>query len=189
MNVIFLEEIFALFLTQHNMLCTIVSNTRYIVLLLQGENLMKCPFCGSLEHRVIDKRECNSANSTRRRRKCTACEKRFTTYEVVELNNLMVVKKNGNRENFDRNKIRQGILKAVEKRPVSAEEVDSMTDSVEAAIRRNYDKELESAEIGNLLMEELKQVDQVAYIRFASVYKNFEDVETFAKEIKKLHNH
>jgi len=147
---------------------------------------MKCPFCSSHSHRVVDKRESPGGNSIRRRRECSDCGKRFSTYERIEIGNIMVVKKDGAREPFIRDKILKGIMKATEKRPVSADEIDSMVDSVETAIRRKYDKEVDSRKIGNLIVNELKRVDKVAYIRFASVYKDFRDVETFEEEIKKL---
>ena len=148
---------------------------------------MKCPYCGSRSHRVTDKRESGSeANSIRRRRECTDCGKRFTTFERVETANIMVVKKNHAREPFDRNKVLGGIMKAVEKRPVSPDTIDLMIDSIEASVRKNYEKEVGSAEIGKLIIEELRTVDEVAYIRFASVYKDFKDAESFEEEIKNL---
>ncbi len=147
---------------------------------------MKCPYCSSYSHKVVDKRESQSGSSIRRRRECLDCGKRFTTYERIETGNIMVVKKDGAREHFQREKILKGIMKAVEKRPVSADEVEAMVDSVETAIRKKYEKEVESRKIGNLIINELKKADKVAYIRFASVYKDFKDVETFEEEIKKL---
>jgi len=147
---------------------------------------MKCPFCSSETHRVIDKRKGQGGNSIRRRRECLECGRRFTTYERLEIGNIMVVKKDGTRAPFDREKILKGIVKAVEKRPVTADEVSDMVDAIETAIRVKYDREVESREIGNLVIEELRRVDKVAYIRFASVYKDFKDVETFEQEIKKL---
>ena len=147
---------------------------------------MKCPFCGSETHRVIDKRKGQGGNCIRRRRECLECGRRFTTYERLEIGNIMVVKKDGTRAPFDREKILKGIVKAVEKRPVSADDVSNMVDAIETAIRVKYDREIESSEIGNLVIEELQRVDKVAYIRFASVYKDFKDVETFEQEIKKL---
>ena len=147
---------------------------------------MKCPYCSSSSHRVVDKRESPGGNSIRRRRECIDCGRRFTTFERIEAANIMVVKKDGVREPFEREKIRRGIMKATEKRPVSADAIDRMVDSVETAIRKKFDKEVESSRIGNLIINELKRVDQVAYIRFASVYKEFKDVESFEEEIKKL---
>ncbi len=147
---------------------------------------MKCPFCGSHSHRVVDKREKSGANTIRRRRICLECDKRFTTYERIEMGNLMVVKKDGKREPFDREKILRGILKATEKRPVSADQIESTVDTIETIIRKQYEKEIESGSIGNLIIEELRSLDKVAYIRFASVYKDFKDVETFEQEIKNL---
>ena len=147
---------------------------------------MKCPYCGSNSHRVTDKREGTGANSIRRRRECTDCSKRFTTHERIETANIMVVKKDLSRQPFDRSKVQRGIMRAVEKRPVSSDAVDLMIDSIEASVRKNYDKEIYSAEIGNLIIKELRDVDEVAYIRFASVYKDFKDAESFEKEIKNL---
>ncbi|MBN2040335.1 MAG: transcriptional repressor NrdR [Spirochaetes bacterium] len=147
---------------------------------------MKCPYCSSYTHRVIDKREKHGANSIRRRRECLECSRRFTTYERIEISNIMVVKKDGKREPFDREKILKGIMRATEKRPVSAEDIDNMADSVETSVRTSFDKEVNSGEIGNLVIKELKKADKVAYIRFASVYRDFKDVETFDQEIKKL---
>ncbi len=147
---------------------------------------MNCPFCNSDSHKVVDKRKAQGVNSIRRRRECLDCGKRFTTYERIEMANIMVVKKDGARVPFDREKILKGILKAVEKRPVSADEVGGMIDSIETAIRTKYEKEVKSGEIGELVIDELRRADKVAYIRFASVYKDFKDVETFEEEIKKL---
>ncbi|MCL2026092.1 MAG: transcriptional regulator NrdR [Leptospirales bacterium] len=149
---------------------------------------MKCPYCSSHSHRVIDKRESVEVgtNSIKRRRECTDCSKRFTTYERVDTSNIMVVKKDRTRQPFDRNKVLRGIMKAVEKRPVSSETIDLTVDSVEALVRKNYDKEVNSIEIGRLIIEELKGVDEVAYIRFASVYKDFKDAESFEEEVKNL---
>lgn len=147
---------------------------------------MNCPFCSSDSHRVIDKRKAQGLNSIRRRRECLECGRRFTTYERIEMGNIMVVKKDGARVPFDREKILKGIMKAVEKRPVSADQVGGMVDAIETAIRTRYEKEVESREIGGLVIDELRRVDKVAYIRFASVYKDFKDVEMFEEEIKKL---
>lgn len=147
---------------------------------------MNCPFCNSDLHKVIDKRKAQGMNCIRRRRECLDCGRRFTTYERIEMGNLMVVKKDGTRVPFDRDKILRGIMKAVEKRPVSADEVSRMVDAVENAVRSSYEKEVESSRIGTLVIDELRRADKVAYIRFASVYKDFKDVETFEEEIKKL---
>jgi len=147
---------------------------------------MRCPYCGSHSHRVTDKRESAGANSIRRRRECADCGERFTTFEKVETVNIMVVKKDQAREPFDRSKALRGIMKAVEKRPVSSDTIDLMIDSIEASVRKNYGKEVDSAEIGRLIIKELRDVDEVAYIRFASVYKDFKDAESFEEEIKNL---
>lgn len=147
---------------------------------------MRCPFCDSFSHKVLDKRKSQGGNSIRRRRECLDCQKRFTTYERIETGNIMVVKKDCVRESFNREKILNGIRKATEKRPVSADEIDAIVDSIETTIRKKYDKEVDSRTIGKLIMDKLKQADKVAYIRFASVYKDFRDVESFEQEIKKL---
>lgn len=147
---------------------------------------MKCPYCGSSETKVLDKRETSDLIATRRRRECLKCNKRFTTYERVESAELIVVKKNGNRERFDRNKIKAGILKACEKRPIKIEKIDKIVDQIEAELRNKDSIEIESKEIGGLVMEKLKELDNVAYIRFASVYRQFTDLKSFEKEVEKL---
>ncbi len=147
---------------------------------------MKCPFCQSTEHKVIDKREGTEGNCIRRRRECLSCQKRFTTYERIDLGNFFVVKKDATREPFDREKIRQGILRAIEKRPVSVETVNQIVDRIESKIRSKFEQEIDSRKIGNMIIRELKKTDKVAYIRFASVYKDFGDLEDFKKELERL---
>jgi transcriptional repressor NrdR len=147
---------------------------------------MKCPFCDNHDTKVIDSRPTEEGHAIRRRRGCDRCNKRFTTYEKVEETILMVVKKDGRREAFDRNKIMNGIIKACEKRPVSIAQMEGMVNEIEKSISNSMEKEVRSYRIGELIMEQLKIVDEVAYVRFASVYRQFTDVNTFIKEIEKL---
>lgn len=147
---------------------------------------MKCPFCGCNEDKVIDSRSSNEDKSVRRRRECEKCKKRFTTYEYIEEVPLMVIKKDGRREAFDRNKIISGILKACEKRPVSMEKVEAIVDKVEKELQTNFDKEVKAGVIGEMVMENLHKLDEVAYVRFASVYRQFKDINHFMKELKDL---
>ena len=147
---------------------------------------MKCPFCSSNEDRVIDSRSSNEDRSVRRRRECIKCKKRFTTYEYIEEVPLMVIKKDGRREAFDRNKIISGILKACEKRPVSMERVEAVVDKVEKELQKSFDKEVKAGAIGESVMEHLHKLDEVAYVRFASVYRQFKDINHFMKELKDL---
>ncbi len=149
---------------------------------------MKCPFCHNGENRVIDSRISKDGSAIRRRRECLACNKRFTTYEVVEDVLPMVVKKDGRREPFDRMKIRNGLIKALEKRPISIDEIDSVVDQVERACQESLGKEVPSSMIGEKVMEELQRLDAVAYVRFASVYRQFRDVNDFLDELKDLLN-
>lgn len=145
---------------------------------------MKCPFCKNDDTKVLDSRDVEAA--VRRRRECLSCEKRFTTYERHELGHLTVVKKDGTRETFSRIKLRKGIRRAVEKRPVSVEKVDQMVDSIEASLRLKDVNEIPAKAIGELVMKELKNTDQVAYVRFASVYKEFTDIESFKDLMREL---
>lgn len=147
---------------------------------------MKCPFCDNVDTKVIDSRPTEDGHAIRRRRGCDKCGRRFTTYEKVEEIIMMVVKKDGRREAFDRAKILNGIIKACEKRPVSMSAMESMTDEIEKTLSNSMEKEVESYYIGELIMNQLKEVDEVAYVRFASVYRQFTDVNTFIKEIEKL---
>jgi transcriptional repressor NrdR len=145
---------------------------------------VKCPSCGYKETKVIDSRINTDGSSIRRRRECLKCEKRFTTYEYVEQVPLMVVKKDGRRQAFDRTKIVSGLVKACEKRPVSIDKIEEVTNEIERAVQKKYDREVQSSVIGEIIMEKLAHLDEVAYVRFASVYRQFRDVNQFMKELK-----
>lgn len=147
---------------------------------------MKCPFCGFEESKVIDSRPADDGERIRRRRECLNCAKRFTTHEVIETVPIVVVKRDRSREVFNRSKLMSGILRACEKRPISVEQVEKMIDNIEAQLQSGYDREVTSQHIGEMVMELLKDIDKVAYIRFASVYKNFEDEDTFLEELSRL---
>ena len=145
---------------------------------------MKCPSCGYSETKVIDSRLNTDGTSIRRRRECLQCEKRFTTYEYVEQVPLLVVKRDGRRQPFDRKKIIAGLMKACEKRPVSVDKMEEITGEIARAVQRKYDREVDSKEIGELIMEKLAALDEVAYVRFASVYRQFRDVNQFMNELQ-----
>ncbi len=147
---------------------------------------MNCPFCGHKEDKVIDSRESKEGDVVRRRRQCLGCERRFTTYERSDEIPYMVVKKDGRREKFDRQKVLNGLLKACEKRPVAMAKLAEVVDTVEATLADNPDREISTTEIGEMLMEHLKNLDKIAYVRFASVYRDFQDVEAFLNELKNL---
>jgi transcriptional repressor NrdR len=147
---------------------------------------MKCPYCGFDESKVIDSRPADDGERIRRRRECLGCHKRFTTHEVIESVPIIVVKRDKSREVFDRNKLTAGILRACEKRPVSIEQVDALVDSIESSLQSSLDREVTSQSIGELTMEQLKNIDEVAYVRFASVYRQFKDINTFMEELNKL---
>lgn len=147
---------------------------------------MKCPYCGFIKDRVIDSRESEDGLQIRRRRECMRCEKRFTTYEEIEERQLIVVKKDGRREKFSREKVFNGIQKACEKRPVSTEQISRIVDEIEQELRQRFEKEVLSQDIGNLIVEKLRKIDEVAYVRFASVYRQFKDVSEFQKEVEKI---
>ena len=147
---------------------------------------MKCPYCSSENTRVIDSRPADDNNSIRRRRMCDDCGKRFTTYEKVETIPLIIIKKDNNREQYDRSKIEGGVLRALHKRPVSMDQITKLIDEVEVELFNREEKEIQSTVIGELLMDKLKDLDQVAYVRFASVYREFKDVNTFMNELKKM---
>ncbi len=149
---------------------------------------MKCLFCGCEESKVIDSRSVDENNSIRRRRECLNCNRRFTTYETIETAPILVIKSNGERQAFDSGKIRAGIIKACEKRPVSIAQIDAVVDKIEKQVSGSLDREIESKQIGELVMQELKNLDEVAYVRFASVYKQFKDVSTFLKFITNFEN-
>ena len=146
---------------------------------------MKCPYCGEVDSKVIDSRPADEGASIRRRRECLACQRRFTTYEVMERLPLVVVK-DRSREVFDRQKLLNGMLRACEKRPVSYTQLDAAVDRIEQQLLNSYDREVSSIHIGDLAMQELKQMDDVAYVRFASVYRQFSDVNTFMEELKDM---
>ena len=145
---------------------------------------MLCPYCKSNDTKVIDSRE--SEDVTRRRRECLKCKKRYTTYERVESLDLIVIKKNNQREPYDREKIKKGLMKSFEKRPVSIEKIEKIIDDIEAKLRSLKSKEIQSKIMGEEVMKQIKKLDKVAYVRFASVYKDFKDVEEFEKEVKDL---
>jgi len=147
---------------------------------------MKCPFCAHLEDKVVDSRESKDGDSIRRRRECLECGRRFTSYERIDEIPYMVVKKDGKREIFERNKIMAGLLRACEKRPISSSQLESIVDSVEKNVQDSTDRELPTSEMGKIIMRRLKELDKVAYVRFASVYLEFEDVSEFMTELKNL---
>ena len=147
---------------------------------------MKCPFCGYEESKVIDSRPTDEGERIRRRRECLQCAKRFTTYEMIESLPIIVIKKDGSRETFDRQKLLTGMLRACEKRPVSIEMLDHAISDIETVIQNSLDREVSSDKIGELVMDKLKGIDEVAYVRFASVYRQFKDINTFMNELNKL---
>ena len=149
---------------------------------------MKCPFCGEENTKVIDSRPAEENNSIRRRRQCEVCGKRFTTYEKVETIPLIIIKKDDNREPYDRSKIERGIVRSCHKRPVSYDQIVSTVEEIEAEIFNKEEKEISSNEIGEIVMDKIKELDQVAYVRFASVYREFKDVNTFLDEIQQFLN-
>lgn len=147
---------------------------------------MKCPSCGHLKSNVLDSRPSSEGTSIRRRRECLLCGKRFTTFETIENVSIVVVKKNDTREIFDRTKLTSGMIRACEKRPVSIKQIENAVNEIEAHLQSTMRSEVPSAEIGELVMEKLKELDEVAYVRFASVYRQFKDINTFMEELKKL---
>ena len=147
---------------------------------------MKCPFCGYEESKVIDSRPTDEGQRIRRRRECLECNKRFTTYEIIESIPIIVIKKDKSRETFNREKLMTGLLRACEKRPVSIDMLDNMIDEIEVIIQNSLDREVSSERIGELVMDKLKKIDEVAYVRFASVYRQFKDINTFMNELNKL---
>ena len=147
---------------------------------------MKCPFCGAIDSKVIDSRPTEDGEKIRRRRECLRCGKRFTTYEIVETVPLMVIKNDRSREAFDRQKLLNGMLRACEKRPVSYQQLDAAVSNIEQTLLSSYDREVSSMYIGDLAMDQLKHIDDVAYVRFASVYRQFSDVNTFMEELKDM---
>ena len=147
---------------------------------------MKCPFCGYTESKVIDSRPAEDGEKIRRRRECLSCTRRFTTYEIIETIPIMVIKKDKSREAFDSGKLLRGLMRACEKRPVSVELLDDMVREIETDLQNSLQREVPSSKIGELVMEKLKEVDEVAYVRFASVYRQFGDINSFMKELKDL---
>lgn len=147
---------------------------------------MKCPYCGELESKVIDSRPTEDGEKIRRRRECLSCSRRFTTYEIVETVPVMVIKKDHSREAFDRQKLLGGMLRACEKRPVSYQMLEQAVNEIEQTVLNSYEREVTSLEIGELAMQQLKNIDEVAYVRFASVYRQFSDINTFMDELKEL---
>ncbi|CAK7072524.1 transcriptional regulator NrdR [Tissierella carlieri] len=147
---------------------------------------MKCPFCSYFESKVIDSRPTDEGQAIRRRRECIECGKRFTTYEKIEEIPLIVVKKDGNRQSYNRNKLLNGIIKACEKRPVSVGTIEGIVDDIEKNLYNSLQKEIKSEEIGEMVMNKLKDVDEVSYVRFASVYRQFKDLNSFMEELKKI---
>ncbi len=147
---------------------------------------MKCPKCGDVDSKVLDSRSSEDGNVVRRRRECYSCSYRFTTYEKIEETPIMVIKKNNERQIFDRDKILNGIIRSCEKRPIPIKEIEELVNKIEQKIRNTMVKEIKSSEIGNLVMKYLKDLDEIAYVRFASVYRSFKDVSGFVKEVEKL---
>ncbi len=147
---------------------------------------MKCPFCAYEESRVIDSRPTDEGERIRRRRECLKCQKRFTTYEIIENLPVIVIKKDNSREPFNRDKVLGGLMRACEKRPVSIDMLEHIIDDIEANLQNSLDREVTSEKIGELVMDKLKEVDEVAYVRFASVYRQFKDIDTFMSELNKL---
>lgn len=147
---------------------------------------MKCPFCSYSDSRVLESRPTEEGSAIRRRRECLSCRERFTTYERVETVPLMVIKKDGTRQEFDRSKILQGVIKACEKRPVPLARLEQMVSDIEQRLRNSMEQEVSSKTIGEMVMNELKQIDQVAYVRFASVYRQFKDIQSFLEELQTL---
>ena len=149
---------------------------------------MKCPYCGYSESKVVDSRPTEEETAIRRRRECEKCAKRFTTYEKIEEVPLVIIKKDGSREVYQRGKLINGFLKACEKRPVSLKQIEEVVDEIEKELYNSLDKEIDSKKIGEMVMKRLKQLDDVAYVRFASVYRQFKDLNTFMEELNKLIN-
>lgn len=147
---------------------------------------MKCPYCSYLESKVVDSRHSDEGNSIRRRRECLSCQKRFTTYETVESLPVIVVKKDNSREPFDRDKILRGMVRASEKRPVAIADIEAAVAEIEQIVQNSLDREVSTDKIGELVMDRLKQLDEVAYVRFASVYRQFKDINSFMRELTKI---
>ena len=147
---------------------------------------MKCPFCGYTDSKVIDSRPAEEGSTIRRRRECLACQKRFTTYEIIERLPLVVIKRDGSRQSFDKVKLINGMVRACEKRPVTLSQLETIADEIEQELQSGLEREISTVDIGEMVMERLKDVDEVAYVRFASVYRSFKDINTFMEELTKL---
>ena len=147
---------------------------------------MKCPFCGYIDSKVIDSRPAEEGSTIRRRRECLACQKRFTTYEIIERLPLVVIKRDGSRQSFDKVKLINGMVRACEKRPVSLSQLENIADEIEQELQSGLEREVRTVDIGEMVMARLKDVDEVAYVRFASVYRSFKDINTFMEELSKL---
>ena len=147
---------------------------------------MKCPYCGYKESKVVDSRPAEEGSSIRRRRECLSCGKRFTTYETVESMPMVVIKRDGSRQTFDRRKLDNGMLRACEKRPVSVAQLEKIGEEIEQELQNSLEREISTEHVGELVMDKLKSVDEVAYVRFASVYRQFKDINTFMRELNKL---
>ena len=147
---------------------------------------MKCRYCGSMESKVVDSRPNEDSTAIRRRRECIQCGRRFTTFERIEENPIMVVKRDGSRQSFDKMKLINGMVRACEKRPVSLQTLESIADEIEQELQSNLEREISTVEIGEMVMSRLKDIDEVAYVRFASVYRSFKDINTFMEELSKL---
>lgn len=147
---------------------------------------LNCPFCGKFDSKVIDSRPTDEGQAIRRRRECNECQKRFTTYEKIEEIPLIVIKKSGNREPFNRNKVMNGVIRACEKRPVPLKAIEFLIDEIEKQLQNEMEKEVQTERIGNMVMDQLKNLDEVAYVRFASVYREFKDLNTFMEELTKI---
>ena len=147
---------------------------------------MKCPFCGYTESKVIDSRPAEEGATIRRRRECLACSKRFTTYEIIERLPLVVVKRDGSRQSFDKVKLINGMVRACEKRPVALQTLEQIADEIEQELQSNLEREVSTVDVGEMVMKRLKTIDEVAYVRFASVYRSFKDINTFMEELSKL---
>lgn len=147
---------------------------------------MKCPFCGYADSKVIDSRPAEEGSTIRRRRECLACQKRFTTYEIIERLPLVVIKRDGSRQSFDKVKLINGMVRACEKRPVTLSQLETIADEIEQELQSGLEREISTVDIGEMVMARLKDVDEVAYVRFASVYRSFKDINTFMEELSKL---
>lgn len=147
---------------------------------------MNCPKCGYYESKVVDSRNVDEYNSIRRRRECLKCRNRFTTYEKIEYTPIIVIKKNGIREQFDRDKVIKGMIRACQKRPVTLEQIEKIAEEIEFELNNSLEKEIDSSKIGDIVIEKLKQIDKISYVRFASVYREFKDINEFKKELNKL---